>query len=223
MAWASRVLAVFEFKGDSRLFPGSNDPFSPEAEFNEHRGDPVKRMFDVIFSLLALIIFSPVFIVLALAVRVDSAGPVFYRQIRVGRGGRLFQIYKFRSMVVNADKTGLYYTVPGDKRVTAVGRFLRKTSLDELPQLINVLLGHMSVVGPRPDVPAQKSLYSDSDWLKRLSVRPGVTGLAQATLRSSASDEQRCSLDLEYVENSNLWIDLKIIVMTARMVLKGSC
>jgi lipopolysaccharide/colanic/teichoic acid biosynthesis glycosyltransferase len=180
-------------------------------------------MFDVFFSLFALIFFFPVFVLLALAVRVDSAGPVFYRQIRVGRGGQLFRIFKFRSMVVNADKMGLYYTVPGDKRVTAVGHFLRKTSLDELPQFINVLLGHMSVVGPRPDVPAQKGLYSDADWLKRVSVRPGVTGLAQATLRSSASDAQRCLLDLEYIDKSNFWVDLKIIVRTVRMILKGSC
>lgn len=126
-------------------------------------------------------------------------------------------------MVVNADKRGPYYTVPGDKRVTKVGHFLRKTSLDELPQLFNVFWGDMSLVGPRPDVPAQKVLYNEADWLKRVSVRPGITGLAQAVLRSSASDEKRRFLDLEYIDKASFWFDIKILWMTLRTVLKGSC
>ena len=207
-------------------------PFSPlpkrpipgnETKSSSCDGVVMKRLFDVLFSLLAIVCLSPLFVLLALAVRFESEGPVFYRQPRVGRRGKLFQILKFRSMVINADQLGPYYTVPGDKRVTSVGHFLRKTSLDELPQLLNVFWGEMSVVGPRPDVPAQKALYSEGDWLKRMSVRPGITGLAQAVLRSSASDDKRRSLDLEYIDRASFWFDIKILWMTLRTVLKGSC
>jgi len=114
-------------------------------------------------------------------------------------------------------------TIMGDPRITPIGAFMRRTSLDELPQLVNVLFGDMSLVGPRPDVPAQRDLYSDSEWAIRTSVRPGVTGLAQATLRSSATHEQRLALDIEYVHQKSFWFDLKVLVLTVRQVLgKGS-
>ena len=130
---------------------------------------------------------------------------------------------KFRSMVVDAERVGGYSTAVGDPRITRMGHFIRRTSLDELPQLFNVLRGDMSWVGPRPDVPAQKGNYSDADWRARHRVRPGITGLAQATLRSAATPAQRLALDLEYVERASLLFDLKILLLTVRQVLgKGS-
>ena len=183
----------------------------------------MKRCLDAGASALVLAILWPVLALIALVVRLDSPGPVFYRQERVGRGGRRFLIFKFRSMVSNADQIGPYHTARGDARITRVGAILRKTSLDELPQLLNVLRGDMSLVGPRPDVPAQESLYKPADWAKRNSVRPGLTGLAQATLRSAATPEERRQLDLEYVDRASVMFDLKIIFMTIRQVLgRGS-
>jgi lipopolysaccharide/colanic/teichoic acid biosynthesis glycosyltransferase len=183
----------------------------------------MKRVWDVAVAFAALALLWPLLVVIALAVRLDSAGPVFYRQERVGRGGRRFAILKFRSMVVHADQIGPYHTARGDARITRVGGFLRKTSLDELPQLLNVLRGDMSLVGPRPDVPAQEILYAPADWAKRCSVRPGLTGLAQATLRSAATPEERRRLDLEYVDRASLGFDLKILFLTVRQVLgRGS-
>lgn len=183
----------------------------------------MKRLFDILVSGLLLLIFSPVLMAVAIAVRVDSPGPIIYRQTRVGRNLHPFRIYKFRSMVSNADQIGGHSTAQGDARVTKVGRFIRKTSLDELPQLTNVLKGDMSLVGPRPDVPAQEALYAPEDWIKRHRVRPGITGLAQATVRSAAKPEERTRLDLEYVETASLRKDLIILGLTARQVLmRGS-
>ena len=126
-------------------------------------------------------------------------------------------------MVKNAASLGPYFTAAGDPRITPVGRFIRRTSLDELPQLLNVLLGDMSLVGPRPDVPAQRSLYSDDQWAERCSVRPGITGMAQALLRSECTEAQRLEQDLRYVHEQNLWLDLKIMALTLkRLSGKGS-
>jgi lipopolysaccharide/colanic/teichoic acid biosynthesis glycosyltransferase len=170
-----------------------------------------------------LLLLAPLLAVVAIAVLLEDGRPVLFRQVRIGRGGCEFQMYKFRSMVRNAAVLGPYYTLGGDPRITQVGRFIRRTSLDELPQLLNVLKGEMSLVGPRPDVPAQRALYSDRDWALRCSVRPGITGLAQAALRSEATGEQRLALDLQYVREHNLWTDLKIMWWTlARLSGKGS-
>jgi len=183
----------------------------------------LKRWFDILFSALLFMLLLPLFLLLALLIRSDSKGSVFYRQERIGKDGKSFYIYKFRSMVANADKIGGYSTSVGDSRITKIGAFLRKTSLDELPQLINVLLGEMSFVGPRPDVPQQEEGYSPHDWKKRHSVKPGITGLAQATLRSSALPDERTKLDLEYVNQQSFLYDLKILWMTVKQVLgKGS-
>lgn len=179
----------------------------------------MKRIFDIVISALALLLLMPLMLLLAMAIYIASPGPIFYRQSRVGLGGKVFQILKFRTMVVKADQMGSYMTTKGDPRITSIGAFLRRTSLDELPQLLNVLRGEMSLVGPRPDVPAQQSLYRDEDWVARTSVRPGVTGLAQATLRSSATLEQRLTLDLEYVRRASLRFDLKVLALTVRQVL----
>lgn len=162
--------------------------------------------------------FSPILIGVATAIYLSDFGPVIFRQRRVGRGGKDFFIYKFRSMVIDAEKLGGYSTADGDPRITRVGRFIRRTSLDELPQLFNVLCGSMSVVGPRPDVPAQRTLYTEAEWQLRNSVRPGITGLAQATLRSAATETQRKELDLQYAQQASLFKDIQIILLTFKQV-----
>lgn len=179
----------------------------------------VKRFTDIFLSSVFLILLLPIMAVVALAIKIEGGGPILFRQIRVGYLGSHFEMYKFRSMNVDAVKVGGYSTIPNDPRVTGVGQIIRKTSLDELPQLFNVLLGHMSLVGPRPDVPAQRSNYTEFEWKKRFMVRPGITGLAQAKLRSAATMEQRKKMDLEYVDNWNLWVDFKICLLTLKIML----
>lgn len=178
----------------------------------------MKRLFDILCAAGAIVVLSPVLLGVVAVIYFSDFGPVLFKQRRVGRAGREFFIYKFRSMVLNAESLGGYSTAEGDPRITRVGRFIRRTSLDELPQLFNVLLGHMSVVGPRPDVPAQRALYTEQEWRLRHSVRPGITGLAQATLRSAATEQQRKQLDLEYAQQASLIKDLEIIAMTFKQV-----
>lgn len=179
----------------------------------------MKRLLDILASAVALLVLSPVMLALALAVFAHDRGPIFFRQRRVGLGGREFYMLKFRSMVLDAERLGGFSTADGDPRITRVGRFIRRTSLDELPQFLNVLKGDMSMVGPRPDVPAQRELYSQAEWEARHRVRPGITGLAQATLRSEATPEQRKALDLRYAREASLALDLKIIALTFKQVL----
>ena len=182
----------------------------------------LKRVFDVAVAATLVVLAAPVLTVVAIAVASTSPGGVLFCQERVGRHGKAFKMFKFRSMVADAAHVGPYFTSDGDPRITPVGRFIRRTSLDELPQIFNVLRGDMSLVGPRPDVPAQRSLYTEGEWLARHAVRPGITGLAQATMRSAASEEQRKALDLEYARSSSLILDIKILLLTARqVVLKG--
>lgn len=179
----------------------------------------MKRLFDMVVSVGALLVASPFMVLVGLLIKLDSKGPVIFKQERVGRYGQMFLIYKYRSMVVDAEIRGPHYTSLGDPRITKLGRIIRKTSIDELPQLLNVLKGDMSVVGPRPDVPVQRVAYTELEWDKRTSVRPGITGLAQALLRSDATAEQRTRLDLEYVDKSSLFFDIWIILMTVKQVL----
>lgn len=182
-----------------------------------------KRLVDLLLSALALLLLSPLLAATALAVWWQDGRPVLFRQVRVGRSGQEFGMYKFRSMVKNAAAIGPYHTATDDPRITRVGRFIRRTSLDELPQLFNVLAGDMSLVGPRPDVPAQRALYAEADWALRCSVRPGVTGLAQARLRSAATPEERLALDLAYARAPSLWLDLRIMAWTVgRLTGRGS-
>lgn len=182
-----------------------------------------KRLFDVAIATLLLLISSPVLAIIALAIALDSSGGVLFRQQRIGRGGAPFAMLKFRSMVADASRIGPHFTDRGDPRITRVGAFIRRTSLDELPQLLNVLSGDMSLVGPRPDVAAQRGEYTEQEWQARHAVRPGITGLAQATLRSEATASQRKALDLQYAANASLVLDLKILWLTALQVLfKGS-
>lgn len=180
-----------------------------------------KRAADIVCSFLALIVLSPVFLATAVAVRSDG-GPVLFRQIRVGKGGKTFSMYKFRSMVVDADKMtenlkndagGPVFKMYDDPRVTRVGRFIRKYSIDELPQLINILKGDMSIVGPRPALPNEVAMYSDYA-AQRLKVRPGLTCYWQCGGRSRISFDKWIDMDLEYINDQNLWRDFKIILKT---------
>jgi lipopolysaccharide/colanic/teichoic acid biosynthesis glycosyltransferase len=183
----------------------------------------MKRVMDIVLAAIALLVLSPVLLATAAAVAMDSGFPVLFRQLRVGRGGRTFGMFKFRSMVRDAAAIGPFNTAANDPRITRAGRFIRRTSLDELPQLFNVLKGDMSLVGPRPDVPVQRSLYSDADWALRCSVRPGITGLAQVVLRSEGTEDDRRALDLRYVQERSLWLDLKIMGRTfTRLTGQGS-
>jgi exopolysaccharide biosynthesis polyprenyl glycosylphosphotransferase len=183
-----------------------------------------KRLFDVVFSATMLVLGSPLLLLIALLVRLDSPGPVFYSQERVGQDGKRFHAIKFRSMIHDAEQlTGRFWTVPHDPRRTRLGAWLRRFSLDELPQFINVLVGDMSVVGPRPERPMFVAEFSEKvpDYLRRLRVKAGVTGWAQVNgLRGDCSIEERTKYDLYYVDNWSLWLDIKIIVRTALLILR---
>lgn len=199
----------------------------------EWRPLAIKRVLDVVISAVALALLAPLFGVVALLIRCTSEGPIFYFQERVGLNKRRFSICKFRTMVPNADKmigelerlnevSGPVFKIKNDPRITPVGRFLRRTSIDELPQLLNVLRGDMSLVGPRP-LPVRDYEGFDKDWQRRrFSVRPGITCLWQINGRSAIPFEQWMKLDLQYMDEWSLWLDLKILARTIPAVLKGT-
>lgn len=174
----------------------------------------LKTIFDRTAAFLALaLLFLPVFLPVWLAIIATSRGGAIYAQTRIGRGCKPFKLYKFRSMVTGADAQG-YQTQQGDSRITPVGRFIRKTSLDELPQLFNVLKGDMSLVGPRPDTPMQQANYTEADWQARHRVRPGITGLAQVSGRSNLGTAERLAYDLDYAQNPSFRRDMAILFRT---------
>jgi lipopolysaccharide/colanic/teichoic acid biosynthesis glycosyltransferase len=179
----------------------------------------MKRVLDLSISFMALVCALPIMAIVALAIRLQDGGPVLFAQRRIGYGGQEFIMWKFRSMVVNSESLGGYSTKDRDPRITSIGRLIRRTSIDELPQIFNVITGQMSIVGPRPDVPAQRALYTDEEWAMRHTVKPGITGLAQATARSLATIDQRKKLDLEYAASQSLMLDIRIILLTIRQVL----
>lgn len=179
-----------------------------------------KRLVDLIVSLFIIILASPVLLIVSILIKLDSPGPIIYKQQRVGKNKKKFYIFKFRTMVYNADILGPGSTASGDKRITKVGKKLRKLSLDELPQLFNVLFGQMSIVGPRPDLDEHLSLFTPEHILLRLSVKPGITGLAQINGRSSISMNNRIYFDEKYVNSITFINDIKIIVCTIFLVLK---
>ena len=192
----------------------------------------VKRSIDLMLSATGLVFLAPLFVLIAFIVRFDSRGPVFYRSERIGRKGRAFRCWKFRTMVVDAEqrkrdvehlnqRNSILFKVEHDPRITAVGRFLRKYSLDELPQLINVLLGEMSLVGPRPCLPSEMKRY-EIEALRRLEATPGITGLWQVKARRDPSFETYLSMDLTYIDNWNLWLDMTILANTLRVVFTGT-
>ena len=192
---------------------------------------PLKRACDLVLSGGALAVLSPLFLTVALLVRLDSAGPAFFRQERVGRNGRRFTMLKFRSMHTRADaqraallalsdRDGPCVKIRKDPRITRVGRFLRRTSLDELPQLVNVLIGDMSLVGPRPALPEEVAVY-DARALDRLAVRPGLTGLWQVAGRADIGFDKMIDMDLAYVQARTLWLDVVVLGLTLRAVVSG--
>ncbi len=192
----------------------------------------VKRTFDIAATLLGIALLSPVFLATAIAVKIDSRGPVFFAQNRLGHKGRHFKMYKFRSMVVNAEQlltqleaknevSGHMFKMKNDPRITRIGRIIRKTSIDELPQLFNVLKGDMSLVGPRPPLPREVVEYDKWQDL-RLSVRPGITGLWQVSGRNDIGFDEMINLDLKYIRERSLIYDFKIILKTIPVLLGDS-
>ena len=246
---ASRIAALCEEQGITMRFPSSifnlKMAQSKAEEFEggslitlyrgTHDGWPitVKRLIDFTVSLLALIALGPLFLLVSALIRLGSPGPVFFIQKRMGLGKRRFSLYKFRTMVPDAEAklkeiahlnevSGPVFKIKDDPRITPVGKFLRKTSIDELPQLINVFKGEMSLVGPRP-LPVRDYEGFDQDWQRRrFSVRPGITCLWQVGGRSSIPFERWMELDMEYIDKWSLWLDLKILAQTIPAVLRGS-
>ncbi len=181
----------------------------------------IRRVIDILVSALALALSSPILLAAALAVKLDSRGPAFYRQRRSGLHGAQFDMLKLRTMVDGAEHVGAGLAVnAGDARITRVGAFLRRTSLDELPNLVNVLRGEMSLIGPRPTLPAQVAQYTERQRA-RLSLKPGITGWAQVNGRASLPWSERIELDLYYVEHRSLLLDLRILARTPLLVLGG--
>jgi lipopolysaccharide/colanic/teichoic acid biosynthesis glycosyltransferase len=179
------------------------------------------RALDLLLASLLLALASPLLAVAALLVRIESPGPVFYRQRRVGRDGRPFELVKLRTMVPGAEAMGAgIYVVEGDPRITRVGRLLRRFSLDELPNLVNVVRGEMALVGPRPTVQEQVDRYTERQR-RRLAVKPGITGWAQVNGRTSLPWPERIELDVWYVEHRSLRLDLRILAKTVRMLASG--
>lgn len=183
-----------------------------------------KRLIDICGSIFGLVLFSPFFLVIAILIKLEDFGPIFFKQTRVGINGTHFIMFKFRSMCIDADAqkenllgdneiTGAMFKMKNDPRVTKIGKFIRKTSLDELPQFINVLLGNMSLVGPRPPLVEEVKNYSNRDK-KRLLIKPGMTGLWQVSGRNNLSFSEMVNLDLTYIQKQSFWYDFKIMVKT---------
>ncbi len=208
---------------------GPSDPalsFSPKGFYQRHG----KRVIDLCAVAVGLLLLWPFLLLLAIAIKIDSPGPVFYRSTRLGQRARAFEFLKFRTMGRDAEKkkaelehlnemTGPVFKIQNDPRVTRVGRFLRRTSLDELPQLFHVLRGEMGLVGPRPPIPSEVEQYEP--WQRRrLSVVPGITCLWQVSGRNQIQFEEWMELDMEYIDKMSLWTDLKILFMTVPAVLR---
>lgn len=245
---AAQLVSVCEHHGivirvDSQIFNVRRQNFSaaePEdlpvaAAVNSGQTGPavIKRLIDFLVSLVVLIVLSPVFLIVGVLVKFTSEGPVFFRQTRVGLNKRMFKMYKFRTMVVDAEKlqdrllsmnemTGPVFKIKQDPRVTPLGRILRSTSIDELPQLFNVLKGEMSLVGPRAMSLRDYQLFDTDSHRRRFSVKPGMTCLWQVAGRNSIPFDQWMELDLQYIDKWSLWLDLKILAQTVPAVLRGT-
>jgi exopolysaccharide biosynthesis polyprenyl glycosylphosphotransferase len=218
-------------KHSSQAWESSTQSMAIKQNLRGHR--IAKRILDLLVASILLILISPLWVFIVLWIRIDSQGPALFKQTRIGLGGRPFTIFKFRTMVTNADEimkqrlkkmTSLdkdfVFQEKDDPRITRSGHFLRKTSLDELPQLINIILGEMSLVGPRPEIPEITKHYTVEQF-QRLSVPPGVTGLAQVNGRSELNLGETIAYDLQYIEKWNFWFDLKILWKTFFVVLRG--
>jgi lipopolysaccharide/colanic/teichoic acid biosynthesis glycosyltransferase len=230
-----KTAAVTTLDRAESLTARSGSPARPSAR--RPAMDVVRRVLDFLVASALLLVLAPLLMAIALAIRVDSRGPVFFRQRRVGRGRREFTVLKFRTMRHGADATrhrkyvqtlidgnreserSRLYKLSVDDRVTPVGRFLRSWSLDELPQLINVLCGQMALVGPRPVIPYEVEMYPDA-YLRRFAVKPGLTGLWQVSGRNERTYDEMVSFDIEYAEASSLLLDLRILAKTVPVVLR---
>jgi len=183
----------------------------------------LKRSIDIVFAILLIALLSPFMVVIALLIKLEDHGPVLFKQERLGKDGEVFVLYKFRTMIVNAEKVGLgIFLEERDPRITRIGKWLRELSLDELPQLFNILRGDMSFVGPRPPLPFFPKRYDEyEEWVKkRFTVRPGITGWAQVNGRNLIDWYDRFKLDVWYVDHWSLWLDTKIVFLTILKILK---
>lgn len=216
----------------SQEFRRSSSLRDNERRWSLRMEQSIKRGFDVVFSLLALIFIFPVLLLIALLVRLDSKGPVLYVSDRIGKNGKRFRFPKFRTMVQDADslqntllhlneRRGNLFKISNDPRVTRLGKVLRRYSLDELPQFLSVLTGHMSVVGPRPCLTSEYARYT-KEQRRRVQAIPGITGLWQVEARQDSSVETYFKLDMYYIENWSLWLDLKILLKTVFVVVAGT-
>lgn len=205
-----------------------------KINYQKVRGNPVyqasSRVLDLGLSSLGLILFSPLFLYLAVKIKLEDGGPIFYSQTRLGQGGRTFKIWKFRSMIEGADQlkqelmdkneiAGAMFKIKDDPRVTKIGKMMRRHSLDELPQLVNVLRGEMALIGPRPPLPEEARQYSDYDW-QRLLVKPGCSGLWQVECRNDGDFDQMVQLDIKYINQRSLWLDLRLMVKTIGLIFR---
>lgn len=191
----------------------------------------IKRFMDVILATIALVVLSPIFLIIAIAIKIESKGPVFFKHTRIGKNGKIIKLYKFRSMVINAEELIKSFTpeqmkeykenykLTNDPRITKIGKFLRKTSLDELPQLLNIIKGDLSIIGPRPVVTDELKKYG-ANTEKFLSVTPGLTGYWTANGRSCTTYEQRMQMELYYIDNLSLKMDVKVFFKTIEAVIK---
>ena len=183
-----------------------------------------KRLLDIVASLLGLIIGIPLLIIFGVAIKIEDKGPIFYKQERLGLKGRRFYVYKLRSMRINAESIGgAQWAQKDDPRITKVGKFIRKTRIDEIPQLYNILIGDMSLIGPRPERPELTYQFEQEipGFMYRLSIKPGLTGWAQVNGGYDITPEEKLVFDKEYIENKSILLDLKIILMTIKVVLTG--
>lgn len=246
-AWVQKISVTFHIYPETKGSPSVKGHFNvtlypdiAKKSFTQHLSIATKNIIDFIGSLLALLIFSPLFLIIAVAIKIDSRGPVFFRQQRLGLNGKPFDVLKFRSMYTDSDtkahkeyiekyiqeqknaavEPGVF-KLTNDSRVTRVGDFIRKTSLDELPQFINVFKGEMSLVGPRPPIPYEYDIYDIWHRRRLLSCKPGITGLWQVMGRSRTTFDDMVRLDLRYIKDWSLWLDLKILFKTPRAVLTG--
>ncbi|MCM3253611.1 sugar transferase [Priestia aryabhattai] len=204
--------------------PFGNEEISNELNLYNHRFYfAFKAIGDFLFALVCLIITSPILLLFCLVIKLESKGPAFFLQERVGIHGRSFHIIKLRSMNVNAEKNGAQWAVKNDPRVTKVGAFIRKTRIDEIPQLINILKGDMSLIGPRPERPVFTEEFDKQilGFKKRLAVKPGITGWAQVNGGYDITPHEKLNLDLHYIRNLSIILDIKIILKTIKVMLTG--
>lgn len=201
-------------------YNSSNNQFT----FNKRLYSIIKRMSDVILSIIGLIISLPILLIFSILIKLETPGPAFFIQERVGLNGRYFNLYKLRSMGVDAEKNGAQWATKNDPRVTKIGSFIRKTRIDEIPQLINVIKGDMSLIGPRPERPIFTAKFSEENpsFVDRLKVLPGVTGWAQVNGGYDVTPEEKLKLDLHYIENHNFLMDIKILLKTVAIVFTGN-